>query len=306
MPPNPLLRKLGYSDDDRLAIIHVDDVGMCHASLQAFADLWEFGTISSGAVMVPCPWFPATAAWARAHPEVDLGVHGTVNAEWAGYRWGPVSTGDPATGLMDDEGYFHRAETGCWELADAGAVRLEIDAQVERALAAGLDVTHIDTHMGTLTHPKFIPGYLQTLHRFAQPGLIPRMDKAGLMGLGLPIEEDAAEMFVGLINGLEAAGYPLIDAIDYLPLDDPAGQIDLAKRKLAAMPPGITHFLMHPAIDTPELRAITPDWPSRVANYEAFMSHEVKQFIRDAGIQVIGYRPLRDLVPGRKTPEASA
>jgi len=98
MTPNPILKKLGFADDDRVVIIHVDDVGMCHASLQAFADLWDAGTISSGAVMTPCPWFPATAAWARAHPEVDLGVHGTVNAEWDGYRWGPVSTRDRATG----------------------------------------------------------------------------------------------------------------------------------------------------------------------------------------------------------------
>jgi predicted glycoside hydrolase/deacetylase ChbG (UPF0249 family) len=76
MNPNPLLKKLGYSNNDRLVIIHVDDVGMCHASLQGFKDLWEFGTISSGAVMVPCPWFPAVADWARQNPDVDLGVHG--------------------------------------------------------------------------------------------------------------------------------------------------------------------------------------------------------------------------------------
>lgn len=296
MTPNPLLKKLGYSDDDRIVVIHVDDVGMCHASLQAFADLWEFGTISSGAVMVPCPWFPATAAWARAHPDVDLGVHGTLNAEWDGYRWGPISSRDPATGLMDAEGYFHHVETGVWENCGEEAARLEIDAQVERALAAGIDVTHIDTHMGTLTHPKFIMGYLQTLHRFSRPGLIPRMDKAQLMSLGMPIEEDAADLFVSLIAMLEEQGVPLLDAIDYLPLDEPRDQIELAKQKLAALRPGITHFLMHPAVDTPELRAIAPDWPSRVANYNAFMSREVKDFLHNAGIHVIGYRPIRDLM----------
>ena len=88
MTPNPLLKKLGYSETDRLVIFHTDDIGMCQASLQAFKDLWEFGTISSGAVMVPCPWFPATAEFCRNNPEVDMGVHATLNSEWESYRWG--------------------------------------------------------------------------------------------------------------------------------------------------------------------------------------------------------------------------
>ena len=294
MSPNPLLKHLGYSNDDRVVIIHVDDVGMCHASLQAFADLWDAGAVSSGAVMAPCPWFPATAAWARAHAEVDLGVHATVNAEWSGYRWGPVSTRDPATGLMDAEGYFHHIEPQVWAAADPEAVRREVDAQVEKALVAGIDVTHIDTHMGTITHPRFVQGYIQTLMRFRQPGLIPRLTKQQCFDLGLTDDEATAEMFVGLTRSLEESGFPLIDAIEYMPLDDPADQINLAKHKLAALEPGVTHFLMHPAIDTPELRAMAPDWPSRVANYEAFISREVRQFLRDSGIQVIGYRPIRD------------
>lgn len=292
MNPNPLLKKLGYSNDDRLVIIHVDDVGMCQASLQAFGDLWEFGTISSGAVMVPCPWFRATVAWARQYPDVDLGVHGTVNSEWDGYRWGPVSTRDPATGLLDEEGYFHRREPAVQSGADPEAVRVEVEAQLTRALQAGLDVTHLDTHMGTITHPRFIAGYLQTLGQARLPGLVPRLDAAGLMKLGL--DEDSAKMFEGLIQQLEASGTPTLDAVDYMPLDDPEGHVEVAKRKLSALPSGVTHFLMHPAADTPELRAITPDWPSRVANYQAFMSREIKDFIKNAGIHVIGYRPIRD------------
>jgi predicted glycoside hydrolase/deacetylase ChbG (UPF0249 family) len=294
MSPNPYLHHLGFSADDRVVIVHVDDVGMCHASLQAFADLWDAGTITSGAVMTPCPWFPATAAWARAHPEVDLGVHATLNAEWDGYRWGPVSTRDRATGLLDAGGYFHARETAVWEAADPDAARVEIEAQVEQALVAGIDVTHIDTHMGTITHPRFIQGYLQTLLRYHRPGLIPRLSKEQFLAYGIAPDEASAETFAATVGALEASGVPLIDAIDYLPLDDPADQLNLAKRKLAALPSGISHFLMHPAVDTPELRAIAPDWPSRVANYEAFISPDMRAFLRDAGLHLIGYRQLRE------------
>jgi len=298
MNPNPLLKKLGYSNNDRLVIIHVDDVGMCHASLQGFKNLWEFGTISSGAVMVPCPWFPAVAEWARQNPNVDLGVHGTVNSEWDGYRWGPVSTRDLASGLMDKDGYFHQREPAAWENADPEAVRIEVETQAERALAAGINITHIDTHMGTITNPKFIAGYLQTLNHFKTPGLMPRLDAQGFMELGFSVEE--AGMFAGMIGQLEEQGFPMIDGIDFLSLEDPTNQIEIAKQKLGALPVGITHLLMHPAIDTAELRAITPDWECRVANYNAFMSHEIKSFIKNAGFQVIGYKPIRDLMQSEK------
>lgn len=82
MTPNPYLKKLGFSDTDRIVIIHTDDIGMCHASVQAFKDLWKFGSITSGAAMVPCPWFPAVAQMCRENPEMDMGVHATLNAEW--------------------------------------------------------------------------------------------------------------------------------------------------------------------------------------------------------------------------------
>src|SRR5215216_6529923 len=108
MTPNPFLKKLSYSATDRLVIIHTDDIGMCHASVQAFRDLWSFGTITSGATMVPCPWFPAVAQMCRENPEIDMGVHATLNAEWESYRWGPISTRESGSGLMDEAGYLHQ------------------------------------------------------------------------------------------------------------------------------------------------------------------------------------------------------
>ena len=92
MDPSPVLKKLGFSPRDRVAIIHVDDIGMCQASVEAYADLFGFGLISSGAVTVPCPWFLAAAEFARVHPQVDPGVHLTLNREYQTYRWGSIST----------------------------------------------------------------------------------------------------------------------------------------------------------------------------------------------------------------------
>ena len=133
MMPNPVLRKLGFDNDDRVVILHADDVGMCQATIPAMVDLVDFGLLSSYAVMVPCPWFPQTAAYCRQHPEVDVGVHSTLTSEWDSYRWGPISTRDEASGLLDEEGYFYHLSEQVQEHGQTAAVQAELQAQVERA-----------------------------------------------------------------------------------------------------------------------------------------------------------------------------
>jgi hypothetical protein len=294
MTPNPLLKRLGYADTDRLVIIHTDDIGMCQASLTAFEHLWEFGTIASGAVMVPCPWFPAVAEMCRKNTEFDMGVHATLNSEWESYRWGPISSRDPATGMLDPDGYFHQWQPAVREQADPEAVAVEIEAQVKRALDAGIDVTHVDTHMGTVAHPKFAQAYVAPAFKHRVPVMIPRASAVGLDLMGAD-PQDAASMRQ-VLELLESQGLPLLDGILSMPLDQPDGQLETAKELLNQLPAGITHFILHPAVDTPELRAITPDWPSRVANYQTFMSLELKDFIKNEGIHLIGYRQIRNIM----------
>ena len=294
MTPNPLLKKLGFSDTDRLVIIHTDDIGMCHAALEAFENLWDFGTISSGAVMVPCPWFPATAEFCRKNPQVDMGVHATLNAEWEAYRWGPISSSDPLTGLQDNDGYFHQWQPGVFENATPAGVAVEVNAQVERALAAGIDVTHIDSHMGSIMHPKFIQSYLEAGISRRIPNMVPRANAQGFFMAEMDgLSED---VYRPILEKLEQDGIPMIDGLSFMPLDHADDHISIAKKLLSEVPVGITHFLFHPSTDTPELRAIAPDWRARVANYNAFMSQEVKDYLKNSDIQVIGYRTIKEVI----------
>ena len=294
MSINPVLKRLGFSNTDRLVIIHADDIGMCQASIAAFAQLWEYGTVSSGAVMMPCSWAPAAAEFCRTHPGVDMGVHATLTSEWNTYRWGPLSTRDPDSGLLDEDGFFHRSTQETQANANPEAVLIELQTQIARALAWSIDVTHLDTHMGAVAHPKFFPAYYQAAVQHNIAVMIPRGEAAVYQEMRLDAETAAG--FAALTSQLEEQGLPLVDAILSLPLDKPEGQIDLAKKLLGDLPTGLTHFIIHPCIDSPELRAITPDWKSRVANYETFMSREIKEFLKNSDIQVTGYRALRNLI----------
>jgi len=290
MKPNPFLKKLGFSDTDRAVIIHTDDIGMCHASVQAFKDLWAFGTITSGAVMVPCPWFPAVAQMCRENPEIDMGVHATLNAEWESYRWGPVSTREADSGLMDADGYFHQWHPGVYQNAKPEAVAVEVNAQIEKALAAGIDVTHVDSHMGTVINPRFIQSYVQAAAIRLLPNMLSRVGSIGIDMMGT--ETRIAN--TPILGQLEAMGTPMVDAILSMPLEHGDDHIEIAKKLFGEVPAGITHFILHPSIDTQELRAIAPDWQARVANYNAFMSDELKKFIESQDIKLIGYRQIRE------------
>jgi predicted glycoside hydrolase/deacetylase ChbG (UPF0249 family) len=292
MNQNPLLKKLGYSDTDRLVIIHTDDIGMCQASVQAFKNLWAFGTITSGAVMVPCPWFPATAQMCRENPEMDMGVHATLNAEWENYRWGPVSTRDQLSGLMDADGYFHQWHEAVYQNAQPEAVAVEVNAQIEKALSAGIDVTHVDSHMGTIMNSRFIQSYIQAAASRQLPNMLPRTNAKGIEMMGVSSEE--LIMYEPIMAQLESMGIPMLEGIVSMPLEHGEDHVGVAKKLLSELPVGITHFILHPSVDTPELRAICLDWQARVANYNAFMSDDLKKFIETEDVKLIGYRQIRN------------
>ena len=283
---NSILQKLGHAPADRVVIIHADDIGMCQATLPAYDNLLDAGLLSSASTMVPCAWFPAVAAYCRAHPSVDMGVHLTLTSEWDVYRWGPISTGDEVATLLDDEGYFPRSTEPIREKASVEGVRTEIVAQIEQALAAGIKATHVDHHMGVLGEP----------HLLALLGDVAQKCKLPWRELNPPAaqDDDKARLVKrrDILLRTASQGQPLFDAHFGLPLDQPRDQLALAKQIFAELPSGLSLFVAHPAVDTPELRALAPDWPSRVANYEALVDAELRTFVREQGVHVIGFRAL--------------
>ncbi len=297
--PNPFLKKLGFADTDRVVVLHADDIGMCQSTVTAYADLVEFGVVSSAAVMTPCPWFPAAAQCITqlAAQRPDVGVHVTLTAEWGNYRWGAVSTADPATGLFDAEGYFPRRTDPATAHAAGAAVAREIRAQIERALLFGVDVTHIDSHMGTVFTPHYLPIYLELALEYRLPAFVLRYDEAQLRGRGY--DATAAAELTRQARNFEARGLPFFDHIYCMALDAHEGRLTEAVQALAGCPPGLTHFIIHPATDTPELRAIAPDWRSRAADRALFLDEAWRTAIAESGVHVIGYRALRDMLRAR-------
>jgi hypothetical protein len=72
----------------------------------------------------------------------------------------------------------------------------------------------------------------------------------------------------------------------------PSERVEYAKKLFDGMEAGLSFFLLHPALDAPELRAAVPKWEYRVADHYAFSSHELRDHVRRLGIHVVDFRML--------------
>lgn len=285
-PADPFLRALGAGAADRFAVVHADDVGMCEATVSAYRELLEAGCAPAASAMAPCSWFPAAAALARAHPEADLGVHLTLTSEWDAYRWGPLSTRDPASGLLDEEGCFPRTVAPVVQGAPLDAARAELEAQIERALEAGVDVTHLDCHMAVLFNDRLTPLYAELARRRRLPILNARWNGRLLAALGVQTHDCEP-----------TPDLPRFARVWMSPLDRPDEDVfERTRRALAKLPPGLSYLIFHPAADRPEIRAIAPDHRARIADFELLRSGKLAGWLADEGIQPLSMRRLRELL----------
>ena len=292
--PNTTLQRLGFQPTDRVAIVHADDLGMCHAANLAFAENLAFGVVTSGSVMMPCSWVPEMAAWCRQHPQADVGVHITLTSEWQeqGYRWRPLSTCDPQSGLMDEEGYMWPLNEQVYAHMDPDAAIAEMRAQIEMALAQGIDVTHIDTHMGTVMHPQLVAGYVQLALEYRLPAMLPRISPERMAEWG--VDPEIGQAMVAQMDTLVALGFPMLDNISAA--HEEGDHLDIYCRLFDALPEGITHLLLHPSVPGYDVESLGEPAGYRIKDYQTFLNPKLEEHIADQGIHLIGYRALRDLL----------
>ncbi len=281
-----LAERLGYKPDDRVLIVNGDDAGMCHAANMATIQALEEGVMRTSTIMVPCPWFREIANYAKAHPDKDFGVHLCHTAEWRDYRWGPVADKQLVPGLVDPDGCLWHSVEEVYAHGTPEQALIEARAQIKRALAAGVDVTHIDSHMGTLQlHPDYVKVYLQLAVEFDLPVRMASQETLARNG-----HPEIRELFA-------AKGILFPDNFVYDELkDESKGVKEFWLNIVRNLKPGVTELYIHAGLPTEELKAITGSWHTRSEEFEVFTRDpEMRRLIADGEIKLIGYRPIREL-----------
>lgn len=292
-----LAQRLGFEEGDRIAIVHADDIGFCHAANVGGFETLEAGPATCGSLMVPCPWFAEAAAMARERPQLDLGVHLTLNCEYAHYRWGPALGAAAVPSLVDADGGFPLTVAEVAERAQPGEVERELRTQIERALAAGIDVTHLDAHMGAVMLPPFVDVYVDLAVEFRLPIFVTRPDEKVLRALGA---EASLPIYAAALSKLEAAGIPLLDGFDDRSLHFEVGGGEAHNRaRLEKLGAGVNYLICHPARGGEELEVITDTAHMREFERSFYGGESGRRALEQTGIRTLGMRPLRDLVQGR-------
>ena len=279
--------RLGYPKDTRLLIIHADDLGVSQSENSASIYAMEKGSVSSGSIMIPCPWMGDIAAYARSHSQADLGLHLTLTSEWEQYKWPTVTPVNQAASLVNKNGFLFSATDSLYKSADINEVEKEIRAQIERAKQFGIDPTHFDAHMGCMF------GTTAFLELFIKLG---REYKVPLL-----LNKDAFKMMFNIdIDNYITDKEVLTDKIFMAqPEDYKTGMAKYYTTSIQSMKPGLNCILLHAAFENSEMKAVTfnhPDYGAawRQADFNFFTSKECKALLKQQKIKIITWKEIRD------------
>ena len=281
-----------FAGGHRYVVIHEDDVGMTHGANIAFAELSALGTCSSGSVMVPCPWFAEAAELAAANRALDIGVHLTLTSEKKPYRWRPLTSPPPSAGLTDSMACFWPDVPNVRRHAVPDAVEAELRAQIDMAIAAGFDLTHLDSHMGTVMCPEFVDIYVRLGIDYKLPLLLvkdystfnPRRYSGPLSN----------ERYDAALAVAQAKGFPVFETVYETPWQRTADAESAYGEIFRGIPEGLTYLSLH--FNAPgDFEVIEPEMAHiRTEEYALFRTPRIREWVRDNGLEVIGLRDIRD------------
>jgi chitin disaccharide deacetylase len=275
--------RLGFGRDAKLLIVHADDVGMTHSVNAATIRALESGAVNSASIMVPCPWFPEIADYAKAHAEVDFGLHLTLTSERVYYRWGPVAPRDRVTSLVDENGYFWHDWTATTRIEPKDA-EVELRAQIERAYAMGIRPTHLDSHQYRLYQngKELFEVLLRIAHEKKLPFFVTR---------------DWFAEHPYLESSLSPGDIVIDHTVTIDPGVRPEKWAEFYRTAIKNLQPGVTEFVIHVAFADEEMKAATREretWGAawRQRDFDFFTSAEFRELLRQEKIRLITWREL--------------
>jgi hypothetical protein len=276
--------RLGYTADAKLLIIHADDIALAHSVDQASMDALDSRAVSCGSIMIPCPWLSEVAAYVKSHPDADLGLHLTLTSEWKSYRWGPVASRREVAGLIDPGGYLWPDSPLVTKSAKPAEVELEIRAQIETALKAGIRPTHLDSHMGTLFTPQYFPTYVKLAREYRIPFLALRMMTAAPGMLEQIKDSDIIPDAVAMANeGVR-----------------PERWMEYYVGIIRSLKPGLTEMIVHLGKDDAELQAVMEGHPAfgsawRQRDFDAMTSPAFRKALEDNHVLLVGWKEIKKI-----------
>ena len=270
----------------RYLIVNADDLGHPAGTVEATADLFEAGVVTSASTMVNQPHWPRAAALLRDHPNWAAGVHLVMNDGQ------PVLPPRQVPTLVDHDGRFRdgMALLRRYPLLSRAQLKAEWRAQIERFVdGAGRAPSHLDLHCH---YPYVFPAWFRLSLELAE--------EYGGIAIRTPfddaLEQKAAELSASyggfppwfiIWQGrryrrmVERRGLPRADYWESSFSQDGRRTAEVLLEILDRLPEGVTEVLCHPG---------TEGWRSQ--DTQALLDPRVRQRIEELGIHLTDYQAL--------------
>ena len=285
-----IAERLGWPEGSKVLMIHADDAGLSHASNQAIFENAAAGTVTSASIMMPCSWVPEFVLYLKKNPDFCAGIHLTYTAEWDNYRWSPVAGRDAVPGLVDEMGFMHDNVPLVVQHSNAEEVEKELRAQIALAEKMGIDISHMDSHMGTLfATPEYFEAYVKV-------GIEKQIPLLMVGGHGTHLNREnpgRSEQLKPVADKLWASGLPVLDDLSTASYSwktlDKREELSALIRDLE---PGVTWINVHPTLPNEEGKSITNNRELLFGDYLTLNDPAIMALLKEEKVYLTSWREL--------------
>ena len=285
-PYEGLAEKLGFSKDDKLLIIHADDIGLSNSVNKASFKALKNGYVSSGSIMMPCDYISDVGQFAIENPSIDLELHLTVTSEWRDYKWNGVLQPNKTPSLINKKGELFKNKKKFVLNADPLELKSELQAQVDLSKSIGIKPTHIDSHEGALFYDEnLFKIYLEIGEENKLPVFVPKMVAVHFdKNFPKPKNVVVIENFYMAQKGLEYDKWETF----YLDI-------------LNNLNPGLSQLIVHLGYDDDEMKSISVDHPDfgskwRNLDYNIVSSDNFQEALKRNNIQLVSWKEIQSAI----------
>jgi chitin disaccharide deacetylase len=263
---------------------------------RAIVECHTRGIVTSATLMANMPAFADAVAQARAHPSLGVGLHFNI------VEGRPVALSSRVGSLLNARGEFLGTGAALLRRAVLGRLRtedviVELRAQIEKALAAGLRLTHVDSHKHVHALPPIAAAMARTIGDYGIRAMrTPREHARFGPGFGaspLFMQRAGAFALAQLCRPGEVAqrqqGVKTPDAFHGVAQTGYWTKAWLLDR-IVRLPAGVNELMCHPGYDDADLQQVkTRLRRSRATEMELLTDSDILAAVRGQGITLIHF-----------------
>ncbi|MDF2568718.1 MAG: YdjC family protein [Sporomusa sp.] len=246
-------------------IINADDLGLTPGCNEGIIQAITAGIVTDTTLMVNTCYTQDAIEKLKQHGLTRVGLH--LNLTFGE----PVLSASQVPSLVDVNGRFRRKVAETVPLMNAVDVKRELNAQVEKFLASGLGLTHLDSHHHAHTQPVI----LEIAIELAQQ-------------LHVPLRQGDNSVR----QAIRKAGIATTDSIS-LTFYEQEATLNNLKQIIQGHPCGTLEIMCHPAKPDQLLYDISSYNHWREKELAVLTSQEIRDFIENNSVRLVGFDALQ-------------